>query len=153
MEKALHQATLALKHEEVPIGAIVIDADGNILSRAYNQTEKRQTQLGHAEIIAISKACKKKGSWRLNGCWICVTLEPCLMCFGLIQLSRFEGIIFGAQSTLFGAGLDKLDTMEKIYGKNIKIISGVKEKESLDLLKSFFNTARKKKIKEKRKKG
>ncbi len=101
MTKALHQAERALAHEEVPIGAIVVAKDGKIIARAYNQIEKKGTQCAHAEALAIQRAGKKLGDWRLHGCWIYVTLEPCLMCFGLIQLSRIEGLVYGAPSTLF----------------------------------------------------
>lgn len=143
MEKALHQATLALKKDEVPIGAIVINEKDVIIARGYNKVESLQTQLAHAEMLTIRTSCKKSGNWRLNGCWIYVTLEPCLMCFGLIQLSRFEGIVFGASSPLFGAGLDNVEKL-RTYSKSMKIIGGIKEQESLNLLKTFFHKARKK---------
>ena len=143
MDQALHQAMLALKKEEVPVGAVIIGPDQTVLAKAYNKVEMVQTQLAHAEALAIQKACKKVGNWRLNGCWIYVTLEPCLMCFGLIQLSRFEGIVFGAESFLFGVGLSSVEKFPS-YSKNLKIIGGVRKKESLDLLKAFFDKARKK---------
>jgi len=148
MNKALFQANLGLKHAEVPVGAVIVDGAGKIIARAYNKIESEQCQLAHAEARAIKKACKKIGGWRLNGCWIYVTLEPCLMCFGLIKLSRLEGVVFGAPSNLFGIGLHDLENI-KNYAKDIKIVPGVKEKECIEVLKKFFNTVRKKK-KEKR---
>lgn len=147
MQKALEQAKKALKNNEVPIGAIVIDSAGSIIGRGYNQVEKKQTQAAHAECLAIAQAVKKIGNWRLNGSWIYVTLEPCLMCFGLIQLSRIEGLAFGAKSTLFGVGLDKIETLP-FYTKNIAVEGNILEKECLDLLQVFFSKVRKKRKKE-----
>ena len=139
MDKALKQATIAFKKNEIPVGAIIINQEGIIIARAYNAVEQKQTQTAHAEILAIQRAAKKLGGWRLNGCWIYVTLEPCLMCFSLIQLSRLSGIVFGAQSTLFGTS-----TVGKhpIYAKNIIIEGGVLKKECLALLTLFFNKLR-----------
>ncbi|MCB9493021.1 MAG: nucleoside deaminase [Epsilonproteobacteria bacterium] len=143
MQKALKQALRALEHEEVPIGAVVVNEKGEIIGRGYNKTEKKQCQTAHAEIIAIEKACKKKGSWRLNGCWIYVTLEPCLMCFGLIQLSRLEGVIFGTTSNLFGFRINKTDSLPP-YAKNLQIVENVNQEECVQLLQHFFRTIRKK---------
>lgn len=150
MNKALLQAHLGLKQGEVPVGAVIVDSTGKIIARAYNKIESEQCQLAHAEARAIKKACKKIGGWRLNGCRIYVTLEPCLMCFGLIKLSRLEVVIFGAQSHLFGIGLHDLENIEPIknYAKDIQIISGIQEKECVDVLKKFFNSVRKKKKRE-----
>jgi len=149
MQKALRQAELALKKKEVPVGALVVDSQGNILGRGYNKIEKTGCQASHAEVIAIKKACKKRGDWRLDDCWIYVTLEPCLMCFGLIQLSRIKRVVFGATSELFGAGLGdivsgNIDSYKKFYKNNLIIKGGLKEKESVDILKEFFKTIRKK---------
>lgn len=143
MKKALLQAAVALRHNEVPIGAVIVDKDSNILSRAHNKIEAAGCQAAHAEVIAIQRACKKRDGWRLNGCWIYVTLEPCLMCLGLIQLSRIEGIVFGAHSPLFGSGL-KDSTKLPSYAKELKIEGGIKEQESIALLQAFFKSARKK---------
>ncbi len=144
MQKALMQARVALKRKEVPVGAVVVDANGNILGRGYNRIESAGCQAAHAEVIAIQKACKKRGDWRLDGCWLYVTLEPCLMCFGLIQLSRLKGVVYGATSPLFGAKLKKLEKYE-LYKKNLVITAGLKEKESIDILREFFKNVRKKK--------
>ena len=142
MDKALAQAKLALKKNEVPIGALVVDAHGNILARAYNKTEQKNDPAAHAELLAIQKACKKRKDWRLNNCMIYVTLEPCLMCIGLIKLSRIEGVVFGAQSKLFGSGI--ADSAEcPTYARTLKVIHGVREKESIALLQTFFKQARK----------
>jgi len=142
MDKALAQAKLALKKNEVPIGAVVVDAQGTILGRAYNKIEQTKNPAAHAELLAIQKACKKIGDWRLNGCMIYVTLEPCLMCIGLIKLARIEGVVFGAQSKLFGSGLADSASCPS-YARNLKIVRGVREDKSVALLQAFFKQARK----------
>ncbi len=102
MKMALAQAKKAFAADEVPIGAIVVDSEGQVMGRGYNQVEKKHLQTAHAEVIAISRACKKVGDWRLNDCTLYVTLEPCTICMGLVGLSRVKRVVFGAQSTLFG---------------------------------------------------
>ena len=142
MKKALEQAQKAYDADEVPVGAVVVDHDGNIIGRGYNQVEKKDTQAAHAEIIAISKAGKKKGDWRLNGCWLFVTLEPCAMCMNLAILSRIEGVIYGADSPLFGYQLDK-DLSFQVYKRDtISIVSGVGAEQAAELLKDFFRLKR-----------
>lgn len=132
MQKAILQAKLGLKKGEVPVGAVVVNTDGNILSRAYNKIEKNKSQLAHAEILAIQKACRKRGDWRLDNCTLYVTLEPCLMCLGLIKLCRIKKVYYGAKSTFS-------------FKKNgLEVISGLKENESLDILRLFFKQLRKK---------
>lgn len=143
MAQALTQARRALKAKEVPVGAIIVNKDGVIIARAYNQIEKQQCQCAHAEALAIKKACKKVAGWRLNGCWLYVTLEPCLMCMGLIQLSRLEGVIYGAQSPLFGISA-YIQTTTPPYAKDIYIEGGIKERESKSLLQRFFSSVRQK---------
>ena len=143
MEKALRQAEMALKKKEVPIGAIVVDSCGNILGRGYNKIESTGCQTAHAEVLAIQKACKKIKDWRLDGCWIYVTLEPCLMCLGLIQLSRMKGVVFGATSDLFGFGYGKKEECKQ-YKKDLIIKGGLKDLQSADILKRFFEALRKK---------
>ena len=144
MRKALAQARVAFKNGEVPIGAIVVDKDGNVLSRAYNKIEKQKCQAAHAEVIAIEKACKKIGGWRLDDCWMYVTLEPCLMCLGLIQLSRMKGIVFGVTSSLFGFGYGKTQSLP-MYKKDLVITDGVLKNDCCEILKEFFQIARKRK--------
>ncbi len=144
MQEALKQAKKALALEEVPIGAVIVGPDNKIIARAYNKIETMQSQTAHAEILAIQKAYKKVNNWRLNGCWIYVTLEPCLMCLGLIKLSRLQGIVFGGKSTLFGIGINEIADQAPFYMQDLKIEGGVENEESLSLLKSFFKKVRKK---------
>ena len=146
MALALKQAQKALEKGEVPIGAVIVDVGGKVIARAYNKVETKKSQVAHAEVLAIKKAAKKVGDWRLSGCWMYVSLEPCLMCFGLIQLSRMAGVVYGAKSTLFGCSLSDVPTLPT-YAKDLVIEGGVKEQESLQLLKAFFGQLRKKKKK------
>lgn len=141
MQQALAQARKAAEHNEVPIGAIIVNSAGEIVARAYNQVEKKQCQLAHAELQAIQKACKKVGDWRLNEHWIYVTLEPCSMCMYAIMQTRCAGIVFGADSPLYGYHLDNPDNLA-VY-KKTTIIKGVCAPESAALLKQFFNKRRK----------
>lgn|GEM_PF-863300 len=146
MKRALRQAQLAYAHNEVPVGALVVDAQGAILGRGYNKTEKRSSQAFHAEMCAIAKAGKKLGDWRLNGCWVYVTLEPCAMCMHLIQLSRCAGVVFGAKSPLFGYQVVDKDSRFSVYKEDVvNVVAGVCEQESAALLKCFFKDRRKKK--------
>jgi tRNA(adenine34) deaminase len=144
MQLAFKQAQKAFGHDEVPVGAIVVTEDGIILGRGYNQVAKRGQQIAHAEVIAISKASKKIGDWRLDNCWLYVTLEPCKMCMGLVNLSRLKGIVFGAPSKLFGYRLDK-EGQVSLYNKDVKIKEGIFAEESAALLKKFFKQKRLKK--------
>src|SRR5437016_11689783 len=98
MQIALEQAHHAYEQGEVPVGAVVIDENGVIIAQAYNQVEHATTQRAHAEMIALEQAARNRGNWRLAGCWLYVTLEPCTMCIGLSQLSRVAGVVYGASS-------------------------------------------------------
>ena len=146
MKQALRQANMALKYDEVPVGAVVVSPDGVIIGRGYNQTEKRSCQGFHAEMVAIAKAGKRLGDWRLCGCWVYVTLEPCAMCMNLIRLGRCAGLVYGATSPLFGYQVVDKDTHFSVYKENVvSIIAGVCADESATLLKSFFRVRRTKK--------
>lgn len=142
MKKALEMAQKAFDKSEVPIGAIVVNKSGKIIGRGYNLTEKLNSQIHHAEIISIKKASKKLNDWRLAGCTMYVTLEPCLMCLGLISISRISRIVYGAKSTLFGSDIDNL-VLPDLYKKHMEeIVSGVMVNEALELLKKFFKKKR-----------
>ncbi len=142
MKKALKEAQKAFIYNEVPIGAVLVDQQGKIIGRGYNAVERRQQQIAHAEVIAISKGCHYLKNWRLNGCWLYVTLEPCTMCMGLMRLSRLEGVVYGADSLLFGYSLDKRDGVQ-LYKENVlNVIKGVCAQESIELLQQFFKQKR-----------
>lgn len=146
MSQAIKQAQLALKHDEVPVGAVVVSPGGKIIGRGYNQTEKRSAQAFHAEMLAIAKAGRSLNDWRLCGCWVYVTLEPCAMCMNLIRLSRCAGVAYGATSPLFGYQVVDKDSCFSVYKENVvKIVAGLCEDESAAMLKSFFIVRRTKK--------
>ncbi len=141
MSLAIDQANLALQKNEVPVGAVLVDENEGVISQGYNKIETLKCQTAHAEIIVIEDACKKKGDWRLDGCKIYITLEPCLMCFGLIQLSRLDAVFYGAKSQLFGFGLDNGDGFP-IYKKDLFVRGGIKAEDSVALLQDFFKDKR-----------
>jgi len=132
MNIAIKEAKKAYKYEEVPVGAVIVK-DNKIITKAYNKKEKTKNVTKHAEIIAISKACKKLKNWRLEDCTIYVTMEPCMMCSGAIEQSRIKKIVYGVKNENYGS-TDQL--------KNVEIISKVCEKECRELLQSFFKKRR-----------
>ncbi len=144
MHKALAQARKAYTKGEVPVGAVVISPKGVIMAYGHNYVETKKSQVAHAEMQAIEKAGKKQGDWRLEGCWLYVTLEPCAMCMNLIKMSRLEGVVFGARSPLFGYDLDKNASIQLYKGDAFTIIGDVGGKEAAVLLKTFFQERRKK---------
>ncbi len=151
MSRALAAAKKAFKKGEVPVGALIVTSSGEILAEASNKAEASGCQTGHAEMLAIQKACKKIGNWRLDGCWLFVTLQPCMMCLGLASLSRLAGVFYGAPSNLFGFEMPK-DGLKGVY-KGLEILSGLKERECAAILTRFFVLARQKsRLKEKKKK-
>lgn len=142
MQQVLHLAQNAFDKDEVPIGALVVDQHGKIIGKGFNCTENKNSQAAHAEIIALQKAGAKIKNWRLEGCWLYVNLEPCAMCMNMAILSRIEGVVFGAQSPLFGFHLDN-DLSIGIYKKGApKIVAGVEQDQAAQLLKRFFKTKR-----------
>ena len=132
MQIALKQAKKALKYNEVPVGCI-ITKNNKIISKAYNKKEKTKNVIKHAEIIAISKACKKIKNWRLDDCEIYITMEPCMMCSGAIEQSRIKKIIYGVKNENYGYTKNL---------KNIKIISQVCEDECKKIVQTFFKKRR-----------
>ena len=137
MEQALKQAHKAYAKNEVPIGAVILNKDGKIIARAYNQVEKKETQLAHAELQVLDKTTKKMKRWRLSDCTLYVTLQPCMMCMGAIILSRVSRIVYAAQSPLFGCDLDK-QAWCGIYKDSLPIIEFQERQEAIKLLKKFF---------------
>ncbi len=145
MDKALAYAHKAYVRDEVPVGAVVVDGSGQVIGRAHNLVETQKSQTAHAEMLALARAGKKRGDWRLDGCCLYVTLEPCAQCYHLIRLSRVSKIIYGARSPLFGYHLDKLTSLS-IYKNNhvpIEVRQGVRERQAAELLQRFFKNKRK----------
>ena len=98
MQMAVEQARIAAKHGEVPIGCVIV-RDGKVIAKGYNQRERKQNCLWHAEIVTLNRACRKLKSWRLSDCEMYVTLEPCQMCLGAILNARLRKVYVGAKST------------------------------------------------------
>lgn len=142
MGECLAQARKALISDEVPVGAVVVNAHGLVVARAYNAVEAQCSQRAHAESLALAKAGKKCNNWRLDGHWLYITLQPCIMCMGLIRLSRLDGVVYGAPSPLFGSGLD-FELPSTVYKSQIALIGGVLQDEAAVLLKEFFQDKRK----------
>tara|TARA_B100001769_G_C21920041_1_gene496196 strand:- start:39 stop:500 length:462 start_codon:yes stop_codon:yes gene_type:complete len=144
MKQALIQADKAFKSEEIPVGAVVIKED-KVIGRAYNQREQLNDPTAHAEIIAITAAANTLGDWRLNGCTLYVTKEPCSMCAGAIINARLDMIVFGCYDEAEGCcgSLYQLCGDPRFKTK-VSVMGGVMENQSLSLLKEFFNSRRKK---------
>ena len=141
MKEALKQAKKAASIGETPIGAVIV-RDGEIIARGYNKRETKKNALLHAEIIAINKACKKLGGWRLPQCEMYVTLEPCPMCAGAIINSRIENVYFGAYDKKAGSFGSIADFNAIGYNHKPVVTGGVLEKECAGLLSEFFRKLR-----------
>ena len=146
MMEAIKQAKKAWDIDEVPIGCVIVK-NGKVIARAYNRRESTQQSIAHAEILAIQKACKKLNSWRLDGCDLYVTLEPCPMCAGAIINSRIDRVYFGAYDPKAGAFGSLLDL--NTYGLNHKpeIVGGILQDRCSLILKEYFQAKRQEKKK------
>jgi len=143
MKEALKEAKKAYKRKEVPIGAVIVYKN-KIVSRGYNLRESKKNSLMHAEIIAISKACKRLKTWRLDECDLYVTLEPCPMCSGAIIQSRIKNIFFGAKDPKGGCVESKVQLFNPgLFNHNVNVAGGLLESECSQLLKDFFLELRK----------
>lgn len=126
--------------KDIPVGAVIVK-DNKIISFAHNEKEKRQDSTRHAEIIAIQEASKKLDNWRLNGCEMYVTLEPCPMCAWAIIQSRISKIYFGSYDTLYGAFSSKVD-LRQLLDSKLDVIGGIMEQECNNVIKNFFEDIR-----------
>ena len=139
MRSAITIAQSALKTEDVPVGALIVDSENNIISTGYNEREAHQDPTAHAEIVAIRRAAQKLGTWRLDGCKLVVTLEPCAMCAGAIAQSRINTLVFGAwdeKAGAVGSVWDVLRDPRAIH--KMEVVGGVLEAECAELLTNFF---------------
>ena len=143
MRQALKLACKAAKLNEVPVGCVIVK-DATIIARGYNRRETDSSALLHAEAIAIDAACRKLGDWRLDGCSLYVTLEPCLMCAGAILNSRISQVYFGAHDLTAGACGGVLNVFLEGFGPSPAITGGVLEAECSELMSQFFRHIRKK---------
>jgi len=142
MEEALRQAGLAAEAGEVPVGAVILK-DGKILARAYNQVELLKDATAHAEMIALTSAASALDNWRLEGCDVVVTLEPCAMCAGAMVNSRVARIVYGAPDPVAGACGTVFDVVSDTrLNHRIPVVKGVLADRSGALLKDFFRSRR-----------
>lgn len=150
MKEALKQAKKAEALEEVPIGCVIV-YEGKVIARAYNRRNTDKNTLAHAEMTAIKKASKKLGDWRLEGCSLYVTLEPCQMCAGAIVQARVSEVIMGAMNPKAGCGGSVLNLLEmEEFNHQVKVTRGVLGKECSSMLSDFFKRLREKRRKENR---
>lgn len=142
MREALKQAKKALTVSEMPVGAVIV-RNGEIISRAYNKREIKGNAILHAEMIAIEKACKKIGGWRLTGCEMYVTLEPCPMCSGAILNSRLEHVYYGAADSKYGCCGSRMNLLDmNLCNHTVPVEGGIMEEECSAVIKEFFKILR-----------
>lgn len=141
MRAALKQAELSFAQNEVPIGAVVVK-NGEIISRAHNTRNRTKNAVEHAEIVAISRACKKLNDWRLSGCDLYVTLEPCVMCLGACYNARLRNVFFGAYD-LSGKGCIQLaEQIGHTLNHELTVRGGILQDECSQILTDYFKTKR-----------
>lgn len=149
MKAAIHQARKAEKLEEVPIGCVIV-YEGKIIARGYNRRNTDKNTLAHAELLAIKKASKKLGDWRLEGCTLYVTLEPCQMCAGAIVQARIDKVVIGSMNPKAGCAGSVLNLFQiSAFNHQVELEKGVLEEECSTMLSSFFRNLREKKKQEK----
>lgn len=143
MALALDEAQEALKAGEVPVGAVVVSPDGNILASAGNAVERTQDPTAHAEMLAIRKACSLLGNWRLQGCALAVTLEPCAMCAAAIAHARLAAVVFGAADEAAGAVISRAEYLDgPALQKPVWHMGGVLADSCAALLRQCFQARR-----------
>lgn len=140
MGLALDEARSASASGDVPVGALVITPEGDVIGRGHNIREAEHDPTGHAEIVAIRAAAKALGGWRLEGCTLVVTLEPCTMCAGAIVQARIRTLVFGAYDDKAGAVGSLWDVVrDRRLNHRPEVVGGVRAEESAVLLRSFFD--------------
>ena len=143
MRSALAEARAALATGDVPIGAVVLDPSGEVIGRGRNVREADADPTGHAEVVALRAAARARGEWRLEGCTLVVTLEPCTMCAGAAVLSRVERVVFGAYDARAGAVGSLWDVVrDRRLNHRPEVVAGVLADESTELLDGFFRAHR-----------
>ena len=143
MRLALAEATLAAAAGEVPVGAIVVGPGGEMLARAHNAREAGADPTAHAEVLALRAAARALGRWRLTGCTLVVTLEPCTMCAGALTLARVARLVYGAEDPKAGGVGSLWDVVrDRRLNHRPEVVAGVLADEAAELLRSFFRTHR-----------
>ena len=141
MRQALELARLAMAEGEVPVGCVIV-RDGAVVGRGRNRRETAQTALGHAELEAIAQACRTLGGWRLAGCALYVTLEPCPMCAGAILNSRIRRVVYGAADAKAGCCGSVTDLFALPFNHHPMVEQGLRAEEAGALLQAFFKDLR-----------
>lgn len=145
MKEAIKQAKKAYEKEEIPVGAVIVK-DGKIIARGYNKKEEKKDTTQHAEIIAIQKASRKIGAWRLQDCEMYVTLEPCAMCTGALIQARLKRVYIGTMDPKTGACGSVLNLLEDYkFNHKVEVETNIMQKECEKILKDFFKYLRSKK--------
>lgn len=143
MREALSEARAAVSTSDVPIGAVVLDETGTVLGRGRNRREADADPTAHAEVLALREAALSRGEWRLEGCTLVVTLEPCTMCAGAVVLSRVARVVFGAYDVKAGAVGSLWDVVrDRRLNHRPEVVSGILADECTLLLQEFFATHR-----------
>lgn len=145
MARALEMAEKAKYLGEIPVGAVIVQ-DGQLISEAFNEKEQNHDSTAHAEVLAIQRASQKLGRWRLSGCTMYVTLEPCLMCLGAVVASRVDRLVYGALDKKAGAVESTYKFSETTHFNHYpKLTSGILAEQSSIIIKEFFHDLRTKK--------
>ena len=143
MAEALAEAAQAAEEGEVPVGAVVLSPAGDILGRGRNRPEQTHDPTAHAEVEALRSACRTARNYRLGGCVLAVTLEPCLMCVGALAHSRVAGVVYGAPDPVAGAADSCLDGFDQPFlNHRVWRLGGIREEECASLLRDFFAARR-----------
>jgi tRNA(adenine34) deaminase len=139
MGMALDEAALAPARGDVPVGAVVLDANGDVVGRGHNLREADGDPLAHAEVVALRDAAANLGGWRLDGCTLVVTLEPCTMCAGAVLASKVGRVVFGAWDEKAGAVGSVLDVIrDRRPATGVEVVAGIRAEECAALLRGFF---------------
>jgi tRNA(adenine34) deaminase len=143
MREALAEARAAADAGDVPVGAVVVSSDGRLLARGRNAREVTQDPTAHAELIALRAAASALGRWRLSGCTLVCTLEPCTMCAGALLLARVDRLVFGAWDPKAGAAGSVRDVVrDRRLNHRLEVVPAVLERECSALLRDYFSTHR-----------
>ena len=143
MRGALEVARRTATSDDVPVGAMVLNPAGEVIATGHNAREADSDPTAHAEILALRAAAESRGSWRLDGCTLVVTLEPCTMCAGAIGLSRLSRVVFGAYDAKAGAAGSRWDVLrDRRLNHRPEVVGGVLAEESSALIRGFFNNHR-----------
>ena len=143
MRLALSEAQLCDASEDVPVGAVVVDGAGRVLGKGHNIREADVDPTGHAEIVALRRAAEVMGGWRLTGCTLVVTLEPCTMCAGALTLARVARLVYGAEDPKAGGVGSLWDVVrDRRLNHRPEVVGGVLADESAELLRAFFRARR-----------